>query len=229
METASQIRYVTYYERLLRRGLRYPEEVWLRVREINITGVSRVGKGDGSDLSLEVRMGRTGEPVYTYQVVVSMEKLTEFVSPSNIFLYISTSFLVAWAPSVAATASTAKRMMERERAETGADTTGRATVCRYTFQGVRRYFERSIFLYFRNGFFQDFVFALQFVEQGIGDLLETVDSSCLGWEKNRNVKCYKAIQVLFLLDYCVTLVKRSRFELLERALQCEELQVQWFF
>ena len=85
VETASQIRYVTYYERLLRRGLRYPEEVWLRMREINITGVSRVGKGDGSDLSLEVRMGRTGEPVYTYQVVVSMEKLTEIVSPRNIF------------------------------------------------------------------------------------------------------------------------------------------------
>ncbi len=118
--------------------------------------------------------------------------------------------------------------MERARAETGADTTGRATVCRYTFQGVRRYSKISIFLYFRNGFLQDFVFALQFVEQGIGDLLETVDSSCLGWEKIRNVKRYKAPSAFFtrLLRHPS---QKIRFELLERALQCEELQVRWFF
>ncbi len=38
METASQIRYVTYYEKLKLRGLKYPEEVWARITEINITG-----------------------------------------------------------------------------------------------------------------------------------------------------------------------------------------------
>ena len=54
VETASQIRYVAYYEELRLSGRKYPEKVCLRIREIRISGMSTVGRGDGSDLTLEV-------------------------------------------------------------------------------------------------------------------------------------------------------------------------------
>ncbi len=38
VETASQIRYVTYYEKLKLRAIKYPEEVWVKLQEINISG-----------------------------------------------------------------------------------------------------------------------------------------------------------------------------------------------
>ncbi len=68
VETASQIRYVSYYERLRLLELEHPPQVPVNLKEISITGISSVGKGDGSDLSLEVSVGRGKEPVYTYRL-----------------------------------------------------------------------------------------------------------------------------------------------------------------
>ena len=39
VETASQIRYVTYFERLRLEGREYPGDVWVSLQEINITGL----------------------------------------------------------------------------------------------------------------------------------------------------------------------------------------------
>eukprot|EP00094_Tigriopus_californicus_P011182 TCALIF_10791-PA protein Name:"Similar to TPTE2 Phosphatidylinositol 3,4,5-trisphosphate 3-phosphatase TPTE2 (Homo sapiens)" AED:0.03 eAED:0.03 QI:1078/0.83/0.57/1/0.66/0.57/7/173/580 len=59
VETASQIRYVTYFEKL--RNLRqiYPEKIWMKMERMKISGIRRVGAGDGSDLSFQIAMGRT--------------------------------------------------------------------------------------------------------------------------------------------------------------------------
>lgn len=59
VETASQIRYVTYFEKL--RNLRhiYPEKIWMKIERMKISGIRSIGEGDGSDLSFQIAMGRT--------------------------------------------------------------------------------------------------------------------------------------------------------------------------
>lgn len=54
VETASQIRYVTYFEKLRKLPQKFPQDVWMKIEQIRITGISSVGKGNGSDLSLKV-------------------------------------------------------------------------------------------------------------------------------------------------------------------------------
>ncbi|KFM68010.1 Phosphatidylinositol-3,4,5-trisphosphate 3-phosphatase TPTE2, partial [Stegodyphus mimosarum] len=60
VETPSQNRYVGYFQEIKERynGVP-PEEVNLRLRQIRINAVAGVGKGDGSDLSCEVFIGRS--------------------------------------------------------------------------------------------------------------------------------------------------------------------------
>eukprot|EP00095_Tigriopus_kingsejongensis_P001029 maker-scaffold587_size153100-snap-gene-0.27 protein:Tk01029 transcript:maker-scaffold587_size153100-snap-gene-0.27-mRNA-1 annotation:"voltage-sensor containing phosphatase" len=59
VETASQIRYVTYFEKLRNLPQIYPEKVWLKLEKMQITGIASIGQGDGSDLSFQISMGRT--------------------------------------------------------------------------------------------------------------------------------------------------------------------------
>ena len=59
VETASQIRYVKYFEEIfLMKDLKFPKQTWMTLEEIVIYGISSVGKGDASDLSVEVSLGR---------------------------------------------------------------------------------------------------------------------------------------------------------------------------
>ncbi|XP_035206861.1 phosphatidylinositol 3,4,5-trisphosphate 3-phosphatase TPTE2-like isoform X2 [Stegodyphus dumicola] len=60
VETPSQNRYVGYFQEIKERynGVP-PEEVNLRLRQIRINAVAGIGKGDGSDLSCEVFIGRS--------------------------------------------------------------------------------------------------------------------------------------------------------------------------
>ena len=52
-------RYVKYFEKIfLMKELKFPVQVWMTLEEIVIFGISSVGKGDGSDLSVEVSLGR---------------------------------------------------------------------------------------------------------------------------------------------------------------------------
>lgn len=65
VETASQIRYVTYYEKLKKSGLQYPLDNHVAIKCIQITGLKTVGCGDGSDLHLELCLGRSDSPIFT--------------------------------------------------------------------------------------------------------------------------------------------------------------------
>ena len=48
-----------YFEKIfLMKELKFPVQVWMTLEEIVIFGISSVGKGDGSDLSVEVSLGR---------------------------------------------------------------------------------------------------------------------------------------------------------------------------
>ena len=48
-----------YFEKIfLMKELKFPKQVWMTLEEIVIFGISNVGKGDGSDLSVEVSLGR---------------------------------------------------------------------------------------------------------------------------------------------------------------------------
>ena len=59
VETASQIRYVKYFEEIfLMKDLKFPKQTWMTLEEIVIYGISSVGKGDASDLGVEVSLGR---------------------------------------------------------------------------------------------------------------------------------------------------------------------------
>ena len=69
VETASQIRYVTYYEQLMKAQGKFtwtpenwmhltpPDVVHLRLVKICITGINSVGEGNGTDLSIIVQLG----------------------------------------------------------------------------------------------------------------------------------------------------------------------------
>lgn len=59
VETPSQNRYVGYFQEVKEKynGIP-PQEVNLRLRQIRITAVAGIGKGDGSDMSCEVFIGR---------------------------------------------------------------------------------------------------------------------------------------------------------------------------
>jgi len=60
VETPSQNRYVGYFQEVKEKhnGIP-PAEVNLRLRQIKITAVAGIGKGDGSDMSCEVYIGRS--------------------------------------------------------------------------------------------------------------------------------------------------------------------------
>ena len=69
VETASQIRYVSYYEKLMRSQgkfpwmpenwaeLKVPDIVHLKIVKICITGINSVGEGNGTDLTIIVQLG----------------------------------------------------------------------------------------------------------------------------------------------------------------------------
>ena len=71
VETASQIRYVTYYEKLMASQgkfqwmpenwvqIKTPDIVSLKLVKICITGINSVGNGNGTDLSITVQHGRS--------------------------------------------------------------------------------------------------------------------------------------------------------------------------
>eukprot|EP00118_Oscarella_pearsei_P015459 m.139826 g.139826 ORF g.139826 m.139826 type:complete len:227 (+) comp38282_c0_seq1:918-1598(+) len=54
VETPSQQRYVEYYETILKNGGLVPDPVPVRVRSLQIEAIKGVGRGDGSDLSLQI-------------------------------------------------------------------------------------------------------------------------------------------------------------------------------
>ena len=48
-----------YFEKIfLMKDLKFPKQTWMTLEEIVIYGISSVGKGDASDLSVEVSLGR---------------------------------------------------------------------------------------------------------------------------------------------------------------------------
>ncbi|KAK4016065.1 phosphatidylinositol 3,4,5-trisphosphate 3-phosphatase TPTE2 [Daphnia magna] len=63
VETPSQSRYVRYYERIKENGGHLPPDKRLHLRKIRMEGISRLGKGDGSDFSVEVYVDRDSSPV----------------------------------------------------------------------------------------------------------------------------------------------------------------------
>ena len=70
VETASQIRYVSYYEKLMRSQgkfpwmpenwteLKLPEIVQLKIVKICVSGINSVGEGNGTDLTIIVQHGK---------------------------------------------------------------------------------------------------------------------------------------------------------------------------
>ncbi|XP_060065844.1 phosphatidylinositol 3,4,5-trisphosphate 3-phosphatase TPTE2-like [Ylistrum balloti] len=59
VETPSQSRYVGYYEKVKKEyANQIPAVVKLRISTVTITGIQTVGKGDGSDLSMTLFLGR---------------------------------------------------------------------------------------------------------------------------------------------------------------------------
>jgi len=67
VETASQIRYVGYYEQI--KKVYYgslPPPMELQIREIEITSIAGVGDGNGSDLTMEIIMNKTVAASYTF-------------------------------------------------------------------------------------------------------------------------------------------------------------------
>ena len=62
VETPSQSRYVGYFERMhLELGNRLPPPRALVLRRVELRGMAGVGSGDGSDLSLQVDVGRANQ------------------------------------------------------------------------------------------------------------------------------------------------------------------------
>ncbi|CAG0884104.1 unnamed protein product [Darwinula stevensoni] len=58
VETPSQCRFVEYFEKVHANGLQLPKPVTLSLCGININGLMGVGRGDGSDFSVEIDQGR---------------------------------------------------------------------------------------------------------------------------------------------------------------------------
>ncbi|XP_043210042.1 phosphatidylinositol 3,4,5-trisphosphate 3-phosphatase TPTE2-like [Amphibalanus amphitrite] len=61
VETPSQCRYVGYYEAIRNHKHKLPNEVEMTLRSIRIWGMSTVGKGDGSDLTLLIESAEEGK------------------------------------------------------------------------------------------------------------------------------------------------------------------------
>lgn len=64
VETPSQSRYVGYYESVKKDyGGEYPPVVHLKITTVRITGINDVGRGDGSDLTMEIYKNK--DKIYT--------------------------------------------------------------------------------------------------------------------------------------------------------------------
>ncbi|XP_046450372.1 phosphatidylinositol 3,4,5-trisphosphate 3-phosphatase TPTE2-like isoform X2 [Daphnia pulex] len=64
VETPSQCRYVHYYERIKENGGDLPPDKKVHLRKIRMEGISQLGKGDGSDFTVEVYDNRGTSPVF---------------------------------------------------------------------------------------------------------------------------------------------------------------------
>ncbi|CAG0903994.1 unnamed protein product [Cyprideis torosa] len=58
VETPSQCRFIRYFETVHQRNLQLPDPVHLRVSKIRIYAIHGIGKGDGSDVTIEIDQGR---------------------------------------------------------------------------------------------------------------------------------------------------------------------------